>query len=442
MNRLTLRDRVTLASALALALGLAALTLGVFLLVSHRLDADESSVLSERIDAQRATLAFGPGGAIMVRDTVDDEALDRQIWVYDADGRVVQRAAAPADVQRAVNVLRRSSAPRERDLDERVRLRTEPIVDAGGRRRGTVVAGLSVSPYEGTERVVVLATLVIDLFVLLAGTLLVRAAVTRALRPVAEMTGRAADWSEHDLDRRFDLGPPRDELTALSATLDGLLARIASSMRHEQRFSAEIAHELRTPLAGVRGEAELALRDPALAPEARDALAAILRGTERMEAVIATLLAAARNEASDGSDSSDARAAADAAAEAVRPTAERSGVTLDLRSDAQRLRVGAERDLVAQALKPLLDNAIRHARAHVMVTVARSNGNVVFSVADDGAGIDSGVTDPFEPGASSAGSAGLGLPLARRLARSCGGDVDAVTDAAGGHFELRLPAVV
>jgi signal transduction histidine kinase len=78
----------------------------------------------------------------------------------------------------------------------------------------------------------------------------------------------------------------------------------------------------------------------------------------------------------------------------------------------------------------------------VTVTVGRSNGDVVFSVADDGDGIDKEVRDPFDPGASSVGGAGLGLPLARRLARSCGGDVHAVTDAAGGHFELRLPAVV
>ena len=89
--------------------------------------------------------------------------------------------------------------------------------------------------------------------------LLVRLAVTKALQPVADMTARAAEWSENDLDRRFELGPPHDELTALSATLNGLLARIASSLRHEQRFSAEMAHELRTPLSGVRGEAELAL---------------------------------------------------------------------------------------------------------------------------------------------------------------------------------------
>jgi signal transduction histidine kinase len=278
--------------------------------------------------------------------------------------------------------------------------------------------------------------------VLLAGTLLVRGAVDKALRPVGEMTERAADWSEHDLDRRFNLGPAHDELTGLSATLDGLLARIASSIRHEQRFSAEVAHELRTPLAGVRGEAELALADPSLEESSRAAFEQILRGTERMQSVIETLVAAARGDASRTPGSCDAVMAADTAADAVRPTAQRSGVDLSLRAARDRVRVGADEDLVAGALQPLLDNAVRHARDAVTVTVERDDGQVVFRVCDDGPGVGPDTTAPFEPGRSTAGGAGLGLPLARRLARSCGGDVEAVSDDGGGRFELRLPAVL
>ena len=69
------------------------------------------------------------------------------------------------------------------------------------------------------------------------------------------MTEDAAAWSEHDLDRRFELGEPYDELTRLAATLDALLDRLAASMRHEQRFTAELSHELRTPLARISAEA-------------------------------------------------------------------------------------------------------------------------------------------------------------------------------------------
>ena len=148
-------------------------------------------------------------------------------------------------------------------MDETVRLRAEPA-RTGGERIGTVVVGrVARGPYEHTEHLALhRACSLLDACILALGVLVARRVVGKALQPVADMTAQAADWSEHDLDRRFDLGPPRDELTALSATLDRLLARIESSLRHEQRFSAEMAHELRTPLSVVRGEAELALPRP------------------------------------------------------------------------------------------------------------------------------------------------------------------------------------
>jgi signal transduction histidine kinase len=257
------------------------------------------------------------------------------------------------------------------------------------------------------------------------------------------MTKQAAEWSEHDLDRRFDLGPPHDELTALSATLDGLLARVSSSLRHEQRFSAEVAHELRTPLAGVRGEAELALHAHDTPPEVRAALEQILAGTERMEAVIDTLLAAARADARSVPGAADAEGAARAAVGAVEQVAHSAGVQLRVKAPPDAPTVGADADLVAQALHPLLDNAVRHARGAVTVAISSDRAEVVFSVEDDGDGIgDANAEALFEPGASGAGGAGLGLALARRLARSCGGDVSAVSSRDGGRFLLRLPALI
>ena len=93
------------------------------------------------------------------------------------------------------------------------------------------------------------------------------------------MTRDAEDWGAHDLDRRFELGPPRDELTGLAATLDGLLARIAASRRHEQRFASEVAHELRTPIAGAarpRRAGARARRAPTPAHEREEALRAVV----------------------------------------------------------------------------------------------------------------------------------------------------------------------
>ncbi len=91
-----------------------------------------------------------------------------------------------------------------------------------------MVVALSTAPLESLQKQVLIGSLVIAALVLLAGALALRTAIGRALEPVVQMTSRAEDWGAHDLDRRFDLGPPRDELTGLATTLDGLLDRIAA----------------------------------------------------------------------------------------------------------------------------------------------------------------------------------------------------------------------
>jgi signal transduction histidine kinase len=440
MRRLDLRGRVTLASAAVLAAGLAVITVGVSMLLSDQLSSDASDVLRERADVQLATLGQRDG-RLVVRELPGREALDERAWVF-VDGREVRRPAATPAAHRAARGL--ANAPRavERDVGERLRLRAEPAFGRSGHARiATIVVGVSLAPYEDTERIALLALLAVDLFVLAAGALLARRAVGNALRPVADMTSRAADWSEHDLDRRFGLGPPRDELTALSGTLDALLGRIAASLRHEQRFSAEMAHELRTPLSHVRGEAELALRAADGGGTARPALEAILRGTDRMAAVIETLMVAARGEARGPGGEADALAVARTALEAVAPAAQARGVGVRVVPGAGPVRVGVDAELAAQALHPLLDNAVRHARSAVRVS-AHADGDVVICVRDDGPGVAAAEADAiFEPGRSGADGPGLGLALARRLARSCGGDVRVVPGADGGRFDLRLPGV-
>ena len=99
-----------------------------------------------------------------------------------------------------------------------------------------------------------------------------------------------------------------------------------------------------------------------------------------------------------------------------------------------------------RALSPLVDNARRHARSQVTLELSTSHGRVRIAVRDDGTGVDPALGDRvFDPGvqgddAAGRGGAGLGLPLARRLARSCGGDV-VLGDGPGGDFILELPAV-
>jgi signal transduction histidine kinase len=439
-----IRRRLVLATAATVAITLAVITVAFNLVLGARLSSDATNVVHSRAEAALATLAVDHG-RVAVEETPGDAVLDARVWVFQGR-RAVERAPGNQDVQAAAVALGGASKPTTHDVGRDARLEALPF-EVGGRRLATVVASVSLVPYEHTRNLALIASLVLDGVILLFGVLLARSVVHVALRPVAEMTARAADWSEHDLDRRFALGPPRDELTSLAATLDALLGRLGASLRHEQRFSSEIAHELRTPLSRLRAEAELALRHERPPGELRDALGAVLTQTDRMASVVETLVAAAEREADPHRGTVDAQEAAAAAVESCATAAAEHGLALTVRdSGGDPIEVDVDADLTTQILVALVDNAIRYGRSSAAVEVTHEAGSAVFAVVDDGPGVEPDETERvFEPGVrgSAAGEtrgAGLGLALARRLARSAGGDVVARANSAGGRFEIRLPA--
>ena len=181
-----------------------------------------------------------------------------------------------------------------------------------------------------------------------------RFVVGRALKPVAEMTAEAALWSETDLDHRFNVGQAHDELTALAATFDGMLDRLAESLRHEQRFTAEVSHELRTPLAAIAAEAELALRRERADDDYRAALAGIAARARELQRIIETLLATARAEAAAHGQRCDPAEVVRRVLEAHRgSTINRHGHELELTVAAGARSLAAEQAVVERILAPL-----------------------------------------------------------------------------------------
>lgn len=439
MSRLGLRSRVVVGSILVLAFGITAIGVAINVLLTNRLSADAAGVLRARADAQIGAVADVDGRAV-VHDTDADAALDREAWVFATDGTEVTRPTTSAGADAAARALAATGRRATRDVGGGVRLLAVPVRDGDDRRYATVVVGISLEPYEQSERSARLGTLILGLFVVLAGALIAWRSIGAGLRPVAEMARVAEDYGAHDLSARFGLGPPRDELTALAATLDGLLGRLEASLQHEQRLSAEIAHELRTPLSGVRAEAELALLTDD--PEAvRDGLQAVIDGADRMTKVIEALLRASRHR-SPAVATCAIGDAVDEALAAVGGLAGESDVALEHSPNGRDLRVGAEAAFVAQALNPLLENAIRHAASTVSVAVAKRGPTIRLTISDDGPGIPAAaVGDVFEPGVSSTAGAGLGLALARRLTRSIGGDVRIEDAAPGASLVVELPAL-
>jgi signal transduction histidine kinase len=423
---MSFRTRLMLVSLATLAVGLGALVVAGNVLLDRRVQSEVSSLLTERAQAQVAALAVTPTG-VRVRETANDAELDKRAWVLAGD-RVLERPAGVAPALDAAAVaLGRTGRAAEQDASGDMRLRALPV-EQGGRRLATVVVATSTASLEALQQEVLLGSLVVAALVLLAGWFAIRGALEGALRPVADMTEAAREWGAHDLERRFGMGPPRDELTGLAATLDGLLARIAASRRHEQRFAEEVAHELRNPLAALRGRAELALRSRD-GGDREAALGAVVEDTERLTRTVDALMAAARQQLGDGDETVDAAALArevDGAEVVV------DGAIPPAEGDAE---------VVRRALAPLVENARRHGR--VTVAVSADERAVRLAVLDDGPGVEPELLERvFEPGfqgpGERGGGAGLGLALARRLARSCGGDVE-VQPGPGGRFVLSLP---
>jgi signal transduction histidine kinase len=429
------RTRLILTSLATLAVGLGALLVAGNVLLAQRVRSEASARLHALAQTQLAALSVTPAG-IKVRETANDAALDRQAWVLDGD-RVLERpvGVAPA-VDRAAVALGRERRRVDREVPEDVRLRAEPVRLPGrSAATGAVVVAFSVTSLESLQKWVLLGSLVIAALVLAAGGLATRSAVDGALRPVAQMTARAEDWGAHDLDRRFHLGAARDELTGLAATLDGLLGRIAASRRHEQRFASEIAHELRTPVAGLRGRAELALAadGPDAESEREDALRSVVSQAARLDRTLDTLLAVARRELDPTVGAVDLAAIV------------REFEDVHVTMPPALPRAEGDPDVVLRALAPLVDNARRHAASQVTLELSAAADRVRVTVRDDGPGVDAALRERiFEPGVRGPGTdqagAGLGLALARRMARSCGGDV-LIDEGPGGCFVLELRAL-
>ncbi len=448
------RTRLLVAVIISVAVALVLAVVGFDLLVRTTLSNDASDLARARAAAGVSSLSV-VNGQVEAPEAPDEGGLDSPIWVF-VGGRALEQPRVSQGLQVAA---RKAAAMPGQTLEvpgENTRLYATSII-AAGRRLGTVVAGVSLTPYQRTERLALEASLVLAIVLLLVVFLLALWMLRQALSPVARMTADAESWSEHDSGRRFAVGEPYDELSQLAATLDGLLDRLSASLRHEQRFSAEMSHELRTPLAKVQAEAELALRRPRQTEEYRAALQTIVRNTRQMTTTVETLVAASQQESGLARGSCDATAVLEEAAEACAGLAAGRTVSVAVVPPDAPLTLGVEAEVALRVLTPLLENACRFAGAEVTLSAQRDGSTVTLRVDDDGPGVlPEEVERIFAPGvrgsAAAAGEpreadeaagapagAGLGLALARRLARAGGGDV-VVAAGEGGHFVARLPA--
>ena len=427
----SVRRQLVLLTTVGTAAAMLLLTLVLQLVLAELSHRDIDRLLEQRADAVVGSVSGASGETLVVPDL----DLDAGIVVFDAAGEVAGGSTPPAlraTYERLATAERTTTVAAGDDQ----RVLAHPFTTRSG-VEGVVVVTERTTAYEEAQRYALLVSLVTGALVTAATAGTAAWVVGRALRPVRVLAETASHWSEHDLGQRFGLGPPTNELTTLAATLDTLLDRVAAALRSEQQLTAELAHELRTPLTSVQGTADLALLRDDLPASARADLQEISAAARRMSATISTLLDVARS--GTPTDASSCRLAA-----VVRETVASGPASpeVEVHVDVADHRLALPEGVALRALGPVVENARRHARTRVSVTAsATTAGSVTVTVEDDGDGVRGEPEHVFEPGSTAgAGSgAGLGLAIARRMARSVGGDVDLVRAGGPTTFAVRLP---
>jgi signal transduction histidine kinase len=447
-GRMGVKDRLLLAVLLTVGVALIAMTVGFNLVLESSLTSDADERLHRLALDESRMIAVSESGVTLPRPSGDLTDLGSQVWVFVA-GQTVSGPTVDPDIAAAAKALDGQESTYVDVPDHEVRLHAVPLFFKD-ERIGTIVTGLSMASYYRTQRVTLIATMGFTAVILIIVGFAGRWVLNAAFRPVTRMTAEAEAWSTEDLDRRFDMGEPHDELTQLAHTLDGMLDRLSASLRREQRFSAEVSHQLRTPVAKIKAEAELALRRPRDPEYYQEALGSVLYSADQMARTVEALLAAAQEEGSLARGRADVWQVMADVVSSIGVLAEENGVEVRVQPPARDLRVGVERAIAAQILQPVVENACRFAQSEVLLGAGRNGKEVFFLVEDDGPGVAEDERDRiFEPGVrgsaaageqSGARGAGLGLSLARRLARAASGDVEVEPGNSGARFRVRLPA--
>ncbi|MHB8588451.1 MAG: sensor histidine kinase [Candidatus Dormibacteraceae bacterium] len=336
-----------------------------------------------------------------------------------------------------------------------------------------LVVAVPLGPDAGTSQTLVLegslqptdAVLRGDLFIYAAGSalaVLLGAVLSlfmtgRALKRLHRVAVTAAAVADGDLGRRAAIAGT-DEVAALGAVFDDMVGKLQAEMSRQQasetamrRFLADASHELRTPIALIRGNLDILRRGAAADPADRAlSMDDMHRAAVRMSRLVDDLLALARIEQGDRPQVADldVRSILQEAARSGRQIAKGRRIKVEVPTP---IRVAADPDALSRVLQNLIDNAIKYAPAPSPITlIARAGaaGTVQIEVVDQGPGIateDQGrIFDRFYRGqqrASTAGGTGLGLAISAALIESQGGNLAVRSNPGkGSTFVLTLPS--
>ena len=319
---------------------------------------------------------------------------------------------------------------------------TTAITTAG---RITIYAGESLGAIGQSLHAIRMGLLIVDPILLIIVGLTVWWLIGRALSPVEAIRSAVVDITARALERRIAEPVVHDEIGRLAVTMNEMLERLDASNRRQRAFVADASHELRSPLAAAQSELEVSLTH-ATSTDWPDSARTVLGDLERVRRIVEDLavLAQADERTPDWSpvivDLDDLVLRECTRLQRIAPH------VIDA-SSVSGARIAGDPEQLGRAIRNLLDNAVRHARQRVSVTLSQDSTDAVLDVSDDGFGVSAEdrvrIFDRFvrvdRSRARSSGGSGLGLAIVYEIVVAHGGTVE-VTDAVpGARFIVRLP---
>ncbi|WP_229907618.1 sensor histidine kinase [Amycolatopsis oliviviridis] len=264
-------------------------------------------------------------------------------------------------------------------------------------------------------------------------------AVRRSLRPVEAIRSEVAEIGAHDLSRRVPAPDSADEIAKLAETMNTMLARLDTAVTRQSRFTSDASHELRTPLASLRTQLEVLLAHPDRL-DWRDACRNALLDITRLQDLVGDLVLLGKLDNAEPDRLAPVRLS-----EVVESCLSgRRNVRVEIEGDPMVL---GNRGRLERLLRNLVDNAQRHTRTGVEVSVSTVDEFAMLTVTDDGPGIPADdrerVFDRFvrldDGRARDDGGAGLGLAIVAEIAHAHGGIVEVAEHDGGARLVVRLP---
>jgi two-component system, OmpR family, heavy metal sensor histidine kinase CusS len=306
-----------------------------------------------------------------------------------------------------------------------------------------LIVGVDMAPFDHTLRTFLMALTLLLLGAVAVVTVLGWWIARIGLRPLQRLSEQARALRPKTLSQRLRLERLPVELEDLTVAFNGALGRLEDAYRQLEAFNADVAHELRTPLANMIGGTQVALSRPRSAVEFEETLQSNLEELERLRSIVNDMLFLARadqGEAATGLTAADVAHEVEMTIEFFEPLLDETGATVAIEGDL-RIRATMNVALFRRALSNLLQNAIEHsaAQARLVVSISRRGGAIWIAVANPGATIAAThlprLFDRFYRVDSSRHDAGdvrghgLGLAIVKAVASMHGGATLATSDA-------------